>query len=303
MIRRFRFIATLVIIWFVVDQVSVNLDRLAQVDLRSWAPQISLFLMSCFLLFVTFLLSALVWREMIKDVGRMQVQVVTAISIYLSANICRYVPGKIWQIGGLAYFSQQSGIPKDLSILSAVLGQLLALSAASILGVYAIVTSQTSLIPDPLTIAMLVIGSVLIVKCVGFWALKKIIAERPDAVLYPWECWKPFMLKWFSLYLCNWILYAVSFYLFCASIGFETNFFLIGSAFAGAYVLGYIALLAPAGLGVREVSLAVLLSPIMLTEEALVLALLARVWTTFVEVIPGLPLLIAQLQKEKKSSL
>ena len=143
---------------------------------------------------------------MIKDVGRMQVQVVTAISIYLSANICRYVPGKIWQIGGLAYFSQQSGIPKDLSILSAVLGQLLALSAASILGVYAIVTSQTSLIPDPLTIAMLVIGSVLIVKFVGLWALKKIIAERPDAVLYPWECWKPFMLKWFSLYLCNWIL-------------------------------------------------------------------------------------------------
>ena len=111
------------------------------------------------------------------------------------------------------------------------------------------------------------------------------------------------MLKWFSLYLCNWILYAASFYLFCASIGFETNFFLIGSAFAGAYVLGYIALLAPAGLGIREVSLAVLLSPIMLTEEALVLALLARVWTTFVEVIPGLPLLIAQLQKKKKSSL
>ena len=78
---------------------------------------------------------------------------------------------------------------------------------------------------------------------------------------------------------------------------------LVGSAFAGAYVLGYIAVLAPAGLGIREVSLAVLLSPIMSAEEALVLALLARAWTTFVEVIPGLPLLITQLLNEKKSSL
>ena len=303
MIRLFRFIATLVIIWFVVDQVSVNLDRLAQVDLRSWAPQISLLLMSCLLLFVTFLLSALVWRELIKDVGLIETPIVSTISIYLSANICRYAPGKIWQIGGLAYLSQKSGIPKDLSVLAAILGQLLALCAASILGVYAILMSQTSLILDPLTIAMLVIGTVIIAKHVGSLLLRKIIADRPGTVLYPWECWKPFMLKWFSLYLLNWILYAVSFWIFCASVGFEKNFLLLGSAFAGAYVLGYIALLAPAGLGIREVSLAVLLSPIMLTEEALVLALLARVWTTFVEVIPGLPLLIAQLQKKKKSSL
>ena len=303
MIKLFRVIVTLVIIWFVVDQVSINLDSLGQVDLGRWRPQIGLLLMSCLMLFAAYLLSSLVWREMIKDVGLIETPIVSTISIYLSANICRYVPGKIWQIGGLAYLSQKSGIPKDLSVLSAILGQLLALCAASILGVYAILMSQTSLILDPLTIAVLVIGTVIIAKYVGSLLLRKIIADRPGAVVYPWECWKPFMLKWFSLYLLNWILYAVSFWIFSASVGFEKNLLLLGSAFAGAYVLGYIAVLAPAGLGIREVSLAVLLSPIMSAEEALVLALLARVWTTFVEVIPGLPLLITQFQNEKKSSL
>ena len=303
MIKLFRVIVTLVIIWFVVDQVSINLGSLGQVDLGRWRPQIGLLLMSCLMLFAAYLLSSLVWREMIKDVGLIETPIVSTISIYLSANICRYVPGKIWQIGGLAYLSQKSGIPKDLSVLSAILGQLLALCAASILGVYAILMSQTSLILDPLTIAVLVIGTVIIAKYIGSLLLRKIIADRPGAVVYPWECWKPFMLNWFSLYLLNWILYAVSFWIFSASVGFEKNLLLLGSAFAGAYVLGYIAVLAPAGLGIREVSLAVLLSPIMSAEEALVLALLARVWTTFVEVIPGLPLLITQLQNEKKSSL
>lgn len=61
----------------------------------------------------------------------------------------------------------------------------------------------------------------------------------------------------------------------------------IGPAFAAAYVVGYLAVFAPAGAGIREGFLVLLLQPSMSAEAALVVALAARVWTTTVELVPA----------------
>ncbi len=56
--------------------------------------------------------------------------------------------------------------------------------------------------------------------------------------------------------------------------------------FAGAYFLGYAAVFAPAGVGVREGALAVLLAPWTGPAEAAVLAVIARLWMTVGEMVP-----------------
>ena len=74
----------------------------------------------------------------------------------------------------------------------------------------------------------------------------------------------------------------------------------VGPAFAAAYVAGYIAVFAPAGAGIREGVLVVLLQAIMAREAAVVLAVLARLWTTAAELIPA-ALLVVVLRRSQET--
>jgi len=96
-----------------------------------------------------------------------------------------------------------------------------------------------------------------------------------------------FGIRWTTLYLLNWSLYAVAFWLFYIGLEGWAPFLYVGPAFAAAYVGGYLALFAPAGLGVREGLLAAFLAPVLPPEAALAVAVAARLWATGVEVVPA----------------
>jgi uncharacterized membrane protein YbhN (UPF0104 family) len=57
------------------------------------------------------------------------------------------------------------------------------------------------------------------------------------------------------------------------------------AAYAGAYAIGFLALITPAGLGVREGVLTVALAQIMPVGAALAVALLSRLWMMLVELL------------------
>jgi len=94
-------------------------------------------------------------------------------------------------------------------------------------------------------------------------------------------------LRWFVLYTLNWLLYALAFGVLVASFGQVGNLLAVGSAFAAAYVVGYVVIFAPAGAGVRELTLVGLLAPSMGAAPAGALAVIARIWTTVVELVPA----------------
>jgi hypothetical protein len=72
----------------------------------------------------------------------------------------------------------------------------------------------------------------------------------------------------------------------------------VGPAFAAAYVAGYVAVFAPAGLGIREVSLVAFLAPVLAPEPAAALAVVARLWTTGVELLPAALLALWHLKRD-----
>ncbi len=106
-------------------------------------------------------------------------------------------------------------------------------------------------------------------------------------------------LRWLVLYVVNWGIYATAFWLLYLSFGDWQTFLQVGPAFAAAYVAGYIAVFAPAGAGIREGVLVVLLQPIMAREAAVVLAVIARLWTTAVELIPAALLAVGWRRSSK----
>jgi uncharacterized membrane protein YbhN (UPF0104 family) len=92
---------------------------------------------------------------------------------------------------------------------------------------------------------------------------------------------------WLGLAVINWLVYAGAFWVMIGGLGLDMGLLAAASAFAAAYVLGYVAIFAPAGVGVREASLVAFLSPQLGPGTAGAVAVVARLWTTAVEVVPA----------------
>jgi uncharacterized membrane protein YbhN (UPF0104 family) len=88
-------------------------------------------------------------------------------------------------------------------------------------------------------------------------------------------------------YFLTWNFYGVAFYLFLKSILPEYSFNLIEivGAWTLGYLVGYWAVVLPAGIGAREAVLILLLAPIIGSDRAGIVVLGARAWSIIGEVI------------------
>jgi uncharacterized membrane protein YbhN (UPF0104 family) len=108
-----------------------------------------------------------------------------------------------------------------------------------------------------------------------------------------------FGLRWMGLYAVGWFLQGLAFLVLAWGLGFRPTVLEGVPAFPAAYVAGYVALFAPAGVGVREGMLVVFLGPV-LGSGAAVLALVARLWATAVELLPALILTSGYMTRRMK---
>ena len=231
--------------------------------------------------------SAAIWGLMVRDMGGPRLPTWVAVRIFMVANLGRYVPGKVWQIAGLAALARSRGVPASTATGAAVLGQGLALVAASAVGLGAVLGG-----PEPVASwAPWAAGGLVLAVAVGLLppVFRAVAAlwfrlARQDA---PPSLGSVHALRWLLLYALNWVLYAFAFWVLARSVGVTAPLVPVASAFAAAYVLGYLMIFAPAGVGVREGFLVALLTPWTGAAPAGALAILSRIWTTVVELVPA----------------
>ena len=284
---------TVVVTWFIFDRVGVDLARLGALNRGEWRPRPALFLASCVVLVVGYLWSASLWGRLVRDLGGPRLPVWTSVRVFMVANLGRYVPGKVWQIAGLAYLAKREGVQASVATGAAILGQGIALLGAALVGIGVLFGANEfwrnigwmGLVAG-IGAALIIIAGVVIPpvfrQVVAFW-FRLTRTDPPSDGLGTGNAG----LRWLALYVVNWGIYATAFWLLYLSFGEWRTFLQVGPAFAAAYVAGYIAVFAPAGAGIREGVLVVLLQPIMAKEAAVVLAVIARLWTTAVELIPA----------------
>ena len=296
---------TCLVTWFIFDRVGVDLARLRGLNAGEWRPRPGFFLSSCVVLGLGYLWSASMWGRLVRDLGGPRLPLRTSVRVFMVANLGRYVPGKVWQIAGLAYLAKREGIPASLATGAAILGQGIAILAATLVGMGTVFGANefwreigwvglvASVGVSGSIVAVVVIPPVFR-RVVAFW-FRLTRTDPPDNGLGSGNAG----LRWLALYVVNWGIYATAFWLLYLSFGEWRTFLQVGPAFAAAYVAGYIVVFAPAGAGIREGVLVVLLQPIMAREAAVVLAVIARLWTTAVELIPALVLAVASRRSQE----
>jgi glycosyltransferase 2 family protein len=280
---------TVVVTWFVLRAVGLSMADLRDVDSADWDFQLIPFLGSVILLVIGYGISGLLWGKMVAELGGPVLEGRDAIRVYMIANLGRYIPGKVWQIIGLAALAKARGVPAPIATGAAVLGQLIAVSSATLLGLGVFFGANAEwrlygwigLGATLLLCLVISIPATLDRLVDGLFRLAR--QDKPGRRLGR----STFGVRWILYYLANWGVYSTAFWLLY--LGFQPfePFLRIGPAFAAAYVMGYVVLVAPAGGGVREGALVLFLSPVASPAVGAAVAIIARAWTTIVELAPA----------------
>lgn len=282
--------ATVLVTWFILDRLGLSLSEVRDLDPRWWRPQAGPLVLSSLLLAAAYALSGALWGGMVRELGGGGLGHRRGIGIYLVANLGRYVPGKVWQILGLAWLAGRAGVPPTVATSAAVLGQALSLAGAALVGAVALFGAdgaERRLAPWVLGAValgiLLTLSRSFMEKALALWSRVLRARETPQ-VPGP-----TFGLRWAAAYALNWIAYGAAFVVFASAFGVDVPWVPTASGFVASWLLGYLALFAPAGIGVREGVLVALLSP-FLGAGAVAVAALSRVWLTLVEVAATLVL-------------
>jgi uncharacterized membrane protein YbhN (UPF0104 family) len=254
---------------------------------------------SAVLVLATYALLVESWRTLVRAWGD-KLPFWEAARIWSVSNLGRYVPGKLWSIGAMGVMAQRAGVSPVAATGSAVIGTVVNLAASLAVVCIAGGDVARALFPQlgRATAALPVLGVLGLVVAPFAMPLAVAAVARMTGRAVPTVAVPPRALAvLIAANVASWIGYGLAFEWLSASLvpTLAGNHLAYVAVFASSYLAGYLALVVPGGLGVREAFLIAGLTGLRLTDAptATLLAVSSRLWLTVLELSPGLAFLAA----------
>lgn len=233
------------------------------------------------------------WRRMV-GAWDSEFAFLRATGIWTIANLGKYVPGKVWQIGAMATLAERAGVSPVAAAGSSIVNQIVNVATgflvALVAGWRSFGTLSRGYTGIGVGLAVIALAGILLLPSMLPFVLdvaRRVTGRRLEFALIPRRA------VYISIVgnVIAWLMYGVAFELFVAGVtgGHPGTFADYVTAWAWPYIIGYLAVFAPGGIGVREGALAVALGALQLAtpQTALVIALTSRLWLTVTELLPG----------------
>jgi uncharacterized membrane protein YbhN (UPF0104 family) len=255
--------------------------------------------LATFLVLITYALLIEGWRR-ILSAWDSHLAFRHAARIWFLSNLGKYVPGNIWSLTAMSVMARERG----LSGLAAAGSSILMQSVSLATGTAIVMVTSAKLLGQPVlvgaAVSLLVVGLLMAPRFLpplAVWAGRLSGRDIVTPTIPAASIWTAAFASTLS-----WLLYGVAFQLFVSgllgSAPGEISSYI--AAYSAAYILGFISPIAPAGLGVREITLAAFMTQLGLANEAdaALVAIAARLWLTVVELVPsGLYIAIGATRK------
>jgi uncharacterized membrane protein YbhN (UPF0104 family) len=233
-------------------------------------------------------LMGLVWAGLFRRTGG-TAQPAEAVRVWVVTNFGRYIPGKVWQLGGLAVYMKGRGDSGAAALVSAMAFQIISLVTGGAIAVATIgvqwAGGDGSWLPGLLTLGLILFAGLhpgvirWIAGRLGAWLGEPVASVNLGA---------GDIVRAAAGMLTAWLLYGVGFLFLLRGVGIPwevDQIHVLTGIFSASYVVGYLVLVAPGGLVVREGAMTALLAELggLAVGVAAAVAIMARVWMVVAE--------------------
>jgi uncharacterized membrane protein YbhN (UPF0104 family) len=204
-----------------------------------------------------------VWVVLVRGLGS-KLDYTEGIRIWMVTNLGRYVPGKVWQLSGLAIYMRQLRQAGGIALVAALTFQVLTLATGAGVGLAVVGgwLARGELWISLAAVALSGMGLAValhpdVIRRLGVWLTVRMGESSPPETVLS----RGVLLRGSTILILSWVVYGLG--LWClwrgvGSVGGPDPVLWTG-IFAAAYVIGYLALFAPGGIIVREGVLVALL--------------------------------------------
>jgi len=231
---------------------------------------------------VFLILSADVWRRLLHAITGARIRFSEAYLQMVSLAAGKYIPGKVWGIVARTAQLRRAGVSARMSILTSVVEQSAVLFGGGFVAVFAAILVFPEYLPAiALAGVAMLVGLVMLSRHVPEivkWVQRRRgieVAPVPNIAGGRW-LWLKLIVAYSILWLITgMILSVIYFSLFDVTVSVGNLAALILANTIG-FIVGFLAVFAPGGLGVREATTVAVLAPFFPIREALIAAILLR---------------------------
>jgi len=255
---------------------------------------------SAVIVLATYALLIETWRVLLRG-WEHDIPFLDAARIWTISNLGKYLPGKVWAITALVVMTRRYGVSAAegaatsvlLTLINTIVGFVVAIVAGA-----ALLQLPPVLVVIVAVLAMVVLASPAALPKIGVVAGRVfgrsiVLRPLPHRVL----------LVSAVLTAVAWMMYGIAFRLFVLGVlgvapGALRDYVAV---FAGSYLLGFVAIFSPAGVGVREGAMGFALQRAgFALGPAWLVVVASRLWLTALEVLPPL-LFLAFVRRSRLS--
>jgi glycosyltransferase 2 family protein len=238
------------------------------------------------LLFLTFFLSVIGWHRLLMTTGS-YVSIKVAGFTWLTPNIGKYIPGKVFMVAGRIALLNRFGVRTSTAIGNIIWEHVFVVLAIMPFIFFVLLNNagefSLKTIIATIGVFILILSAVLnprIIQRLINLVLRRFKKPPLDLSLKLKD-----ILYFIIFYLIIWVGYGLTGVTLAYTFGFEdkVSMLLLFNVYIFSWFIGFISVVTPGGLGVREGVLILMISPYVPMAELIVFALFARVTWTVIE--------------------
>lgn len=260
--------------------------------------------LSLLLFLIGYFLETYIWQVCInKHIGRPLLNFAQSIAVVNSSGLLKYLPGRIWTYTAQVLWLKKYGISKSVILyvnLICILGSVIVSLYFGLIYIW----WYTNLLSATVT-AFLFVVLVLANGAYIIWhtqILNKFIIVAGKFLkkeIRPLKNSRSLFVYIQFIYFCGWLFLGLSAYFLATGVGLHIQYselFALLASTSLSWIVGYFAVVAPGGLGVREGMMLVMLREIVNPQVALIYPILSRIMYLVAEALLGLVAFILGLK-------
>ncbi|HEY2165010.1 MAG TPA: hypothetical protein VGH04_13515 [Gemmatimonadaceae bacterium] len=297
--------ATLVVAWFIVKAL-VGQWRAVEGQPLKINPNWTLIVASAAVVLATYAVLIEAWRRILVA-WKAKLAFWPAARIMSISRLGVYVPGRLWQIVMMTKMAQNAKVnpvaAAGSSVLNTVVNIAMGFLVALVAGWRSFGRLSNGRTGVGVALVILAVAAILLLPFalpIMLRLARRVTGRDLADVTLPHRA----VYVAVAANIVAWLLYGAAFQLFVRGMtgsapGSYADYV---TAFAWPYLVGYLAVVVPGGLGVRELALAVALDALNLVAPptSVVVAVSSRLWLSVLELVPGLLFLIADRRSRSR---